>query len=523
MEQTDALRVKREGLDDLTIGVLHLGTKTRLLKEAGFLTLADIRDLSSEVLLQIPFVGRRTTDELIHNHMALREAADRNGSINWEAYCAAVGIPLLPNRPPADGYEFLASLPSFFAALAEALDDKVLATILLDRICKPPASQKTLEEIGAAASPAVTRERVRQKECKLLGQITGGLLNDTYDGLGIHFHPGFAWWWQKAADALADVEEIDVGSFVTLLAALWSIPQEAVMEQLPALVAVVTGEPQNVAGFRAFTTLDARLFANGSRDLSNIQVLKLRIGKTALRLVQAGLPRVGDVVDSLRSGALEKIGYTAVKRVRDHFNLIASCVNEGGVDWTAYRAILKLDCLPSTSPAAPADFVSTLPRVIEHLLRRHEVSRRAVEIFRRRSGKDARDRMTLHQVGEELGTFASSIKREETVLLAWLNDVLVSREFCSLRVWLDGAWLDWWDEASETFAQSPDDYNDFADNLAWRWRVSRKEMDAAVPILWAVFTGYPDGRPLRSQSVIQLADVGATLGRIRLQGFRRVH
>jgi hypothetical protein len=510
-------------VDNLTIGVLHLGAKTRLLEEAGFLTLADVRDLDATLLSQIPSVGRRTVDEFVHNHNALLNAVDRDGSVNWEIYCAAVGIPLLPTRPPVNGGEFLAGLPSFFAALADALDDRILATILLDRISKPTTSQKTLEEIGAAAVPALTRERVRQKERKLLGQITGGLLNETYEGLGIHFHPGFAFWWRKAADALADVEEIDVENFVKLLSNVWSIPQAAVMKQLPALVAVVTGEPQMAPGFRAFTALDPRLFTEGSGELNNLPVLKLRMDKVAIRLAEAGMQRFGDVVHSFRSGDLERMGVAPVKRVTDHFNLVASCLNEGSVDWAGYRAILKLDCLPKTVPATPADFVRTLTQDTENLLRGHEVSVRAVEIFRRRTGKEARERMTLHQVGEELGTFASSIKREETILLAWLNDVLVGREFCSLHVWLDGTWLRWWDEASETFEQSRDDYDDFADSLAWRWRVSRQEMNAAAPTLWAVFTGYPDGRPPRSRSVIHLADADVGLGRIRLQGFRRVH
>jgi len=507
----------------LPIGVLHLGTKTKVLEEAGIRTLSDIRDRGTETLLQLPSIGRRTVDELLHNHIALQNAVELGGGICWEAYCAAVGIPLLPNRLPVDGHEFLSELPAFLAALANVLDDKVLATILLDRISKSPTDQKTLEEIGVDAFPALTRERVRQKERKLLEQVTGGLLNDAYDGLGIHFHPGFSFWWRKAADALANVEEIDVESFVALLAKVWTVPQAAVMRQLAPLVAIVTGEPQMSAGFRALTSLDPRLFNEDSRVLYDLPLVKLRMDKVAVRLAEAGMQVVGDVVDRLRSGDLERMKVGSVKRITDHLNLLASCLNIEVIDWGCYRARVKLDVFPASAPASSSDFVRTLPQAIEDLLKRHRISLRAVEIFQRRTGKDARERMTLHQVGEELGTFGSSIKREETVFLAWLNDVLVSREFCSLLVWLDGAWLDRWAEAQEVFDQFGSDYDRFADNLAQLWRVSRKEIGVASPTLWAVFTGYPDGRPPRYRPVVSVEKAEVTSGRIRLRGFRRIH
>lgn len=519
----DQAAVPDNDFGDLPIGVLHLGVKTKLFEEAGFRTLGDIGDRGVENILKIPSVGRRTVDELTHNYVALRDAADAVDGINWEGYCEAVGIPLLPTRLPFDGNEFLSGLPAFLAALAEVLDDKVLATIILDRISRSPLDQKTLEEIGLEASPALTRERVRQKERKLLEQITGGLLNDAYEGLGIHFHPGFSFWWRKAADALANVEEIDVESFVVLLAEVWSVPQSAVMKQLAPLVAIVTGEPQMAAGFRALTKLDPRLFAKDNRDLYVLPVLKLRMDKAAVRLFDAGIETIGDVVANLRSGDLERMKIGWVKQITDHLNLLAACLDTDGIDWGAYRTKVGLDILPATTSGGPAEFVRTLPKVVEDLLRRHEVSLRAAEIFRLRTGKDARERMTLHQVGEKLGTFGSSIKREETILLAWLNDVIVGREFCNLVIWLDGSWLDRWGEAEEIFDQFGSDYDIFADRLAQLWRLSGKEMGAAGPTLWAVFTGYPDGRPPRYRSVVSAETIEVTPGRIRLQGFRRVH
>lgn len=160
MDQAVALEAYGRDIGELPIGVLHLGTKTKVLEEAGIRTLSDIRDRDTATLLQLPSIGRRTVGELVHNHIALQNAVEPGGGICWEAYCAAVGIPLVPNRLPVNGHEFLSELPAFLAALADVLDDKVLATILQDRISKSPTDQKTLEEIGVDALPALTRERV---------------------------------------------------------------------------------------------------------------------------------------------------------------------------------------------------------------------------------------------------------------------------------------------------------------------------------------------------------------------------
>jgi hypothetical protein len=513
-----------ESADDLSLGVLHIGVKARLFAEAGFQTLGDLAERNAEELMQIKSVGRRTVDELVRNHRALREAVLADGSIDWSRYCDSLGLALLPARAPVDGFEFLRSLPSFFASLAAHLEDETMAVILVERICKSPANQKTLEEIAIAASRPVTRERVRQKESKLLRQITDGLLNDTYDSLGIHFHPEFSSWWRRAADALAGIDEIDVDAFVKIIAQTWEVSEAAVVEQLPALVALVSGEPQMGMSFRALANLDSRLFAPGIGDsVKRIPVLKLRIGKDAIRLVEAGLPLSGDIMSAIQSGELQRIGGPRTKRILDHLNLVASCIKDAHVGWRAYQTALSLECFPQSPPDGPLQFASTLPVVIERLLRIHDISLRAADVFRLRSSRNVEERMTLEEASKKLDTYAPTVKRVETVLLKWLNDVLVSSEYWRLGVWLDETWLAWWAEAFDTFQKSGDSYASFVEKLASRWRLTANEMKIATPTLWAVFTGYPNGRRSAYKAVVPALGSVTIGSRIRLQGFRRVH
>jgi hypothetical protein len=327
-----------------------------------------------------------------------------------------------------------------------------------------------------------------------------------------------------AADALKDHEEIEVSSFVEVLAQAWSVSPGAIRAQLPTIVAIATGDPQLSIGFRFVAKIEPRLFGEMVPDLSRCPVLKLRAGKTALRVWEAGIVDVGGLIELLGSGELRGLNLSVATAAVNHLNLVAGCMTGGGeVNWQHYRDSLDLPRLPARSPATRALFAEHLCDDIGKLLRIHQVTKRATDILRYRTCRDAGTRLTLQQVAERLDTFGSTIKREETDFLAWLNDVIVGGEFWKLDVWLDGGWLEYWADAQTVFDHARSDYDHFADSIAWRWRMTRREIATAAPLLWAVFTGYPDGRPsARRLPAIAVGDT-PPIGRIQLRGFRRLH
>lgn len=525
-EAGEPAALSRHPVDTLSLGVLHLGTKTAWFEQAGYRTIGSVRNLDIDRMIRIPLIGKTTAMELVRKRDALIAACNADSGIDWTAYCSAVGIPLLPDdyRVPAGG-AFLRSIPAFLEAVANRQPDAVSRAVLRDRICRPPDAQKTLEDIARLVAPPLTRERVRQKEAKLLRELTGGLLNDEYDTLGIHFHPDFSRWWRMAADALAGLDEIDVTTFVDILCKTWEVPQAEVMEQLPAIVAIVTGEPQMSGDFRAAARINARLFGTLSDSLESLSVHRLRLGKYADPLTEAGFSTVGSLVAGLRSGTISQAGATVGRRAAAHFEVIAPFItSEGALDWSAYRDALDLRILPASPQGSLADFLKDLRGDIEMLLHSHPVTKRSEEIFRLRTGRDAAERMTLQQVADELGTHLPTIKREETVLLQWLNDVVVSRDFSKLEVWLDGDWLYRWDEARAIFSETADyGYEQFAENLSRHWRVPSQIVKVGAPAIWAVLTGYPDGRRSGWKPVAAVPIDLPSLGVIRLKGFRRLH
>lgn len=510
--------------DSLSIGVLHLGVKTAALTAAGYRFIKDISDADPDAIARVPLVGWRTVEQLVRNRIALTEATRPDTTLDWATYCSTIGVPLLPSAGvPATGAEFMNTLPFFFEEVACHLSDGTFADILRERICQPPGRQTKLEEIAARVSPPLSRERIRQKEKKLLGQLTGGLLNDSYDGLDIQFHPGFSRWWRIASDALADIDDIEVAAFVELLCDTWEVSHDAVMANLPVILAVVTGEPQMSGSFRSATKIDPKLFGVLSDELLSLPVSRLRLGKHAVTLEAAGLTSFGRVVPQLRSGGLVSIGPTAARHVAAHLDQLAKCIKpDGSMDWAAYRRDMSLADLPAVPICNAEEFVADLCQTVERLLRLHPITKRAPEIFVRRTSQDAGNRMTLQRVADELETHLPTIKREESVMLAWLNDVIIAHDFSSLQVWLDASWLRYWAEASDLY-DTAIDYDNFAGNLAWRWRLTGRSIREAAPLLWAVMDGYPDGRRSAYSPPAEIEASAEPMGRIRLRGFRRLH
>lgn len=516
---------------NLPIGVLHLGVKTATLERAGFRTIGDLEKAGGDEINRIPTIGWRTADLLIRNRRILLQASDSEAGTDWDKYCELTEIPLLPRRHrPVSGKEFLACLPEFLTEIAANLADETFAAILRERICQPPRRQKTLEEIAASTRPPVTRERIRQKEKKLLGQLTGGLLNDAYGALEIHFRPEFSYWWRQAADCLSHHDEIGFGEFVDALCSVWSVPKDAVIAQLPPILAIVTGEPQMSGDFRAASRIDSRLFGTLSDELLMLPLSRLRLDRYAKRLADAGTETFGDIVTRLRDGNLGQAG-KAGDVAAQHANLLASCICDNGkVDWHSYREGIGLSCLPDLPVVDAAEFVSTLRPTVSELLTACRITKRAPDIYRLRTSRPLASQMTLQAVADELETHLPTVKREETVFLGFLNGVLIGHDFSKLPVWLDGSWLAYWDEAQTSYEASPGNYADFLENLAWRWRLTVREISRAAPTIWAVLSGYPNDRrskgKVKKPSVVrEIAPLSPQLpvGRIRLRGFRRLH
>ena len=524
--------VKSEAMPDslrrLPAGVLHIGDKAKWLRQAGLQTVGQVADaIEDGKRTNIKGLGPTTVALIFARVSALASNMDDDGHTDWKAYCVKAGITLLPGGPPpATGADFLGSLPTLLQELAAALPDEVYRDILNSRLSKAPGEGKTLEEIASNAYPPITRERVRQKEKKLLRQLAGGLIHDVYGGLNVHFHPDYSTWWRRAAASFRENEQASFDEFVGTLAESWNVERDALIEPLPIIVAIVTGEPQMPEGFRSSLRVNPILFGDLSETFMSTPLRALRVGRHIHRLEQAGLRTAGDIV-SLCRHSVETVSTTvALREAVAQVETLADCLRaDGETDWSAYRMRLGLETIPTGVVLSAEDFVDQLVSIVGELLTKCRITLRSEEIYRLRTSRPSYCRLTLEDTARHLQTHGPSVKREETEFLQFLNDIIIEGEFCRATVWIDSSWLRFWQDAEHVFGNCGADIECFAVELSRIWRLDRSHVELALPTLWAVLSGYPNGRPSRAvRDDDSLEPEPATEPvRIRLRGFRRVH
>lgn len=514
----------------MSVGILRLGGKERRLREQEIETLGDLADIWPLKYPNPYGLGSGSIRKLNANLAALQSASSEDEGISWDVYAEATGADLIPSvAPPGSAKEFLRNLPGILSETAHVLADPVLADILLNRLAKGPKEQKTLEQIASEAVPRVTRERIRQKEKKLLVQIAGGLIWDEYGGLNLIFRAEFSDWWKRAAQHFEGQEEIGFESFVSGLASVWNADIADITLQLPIILAIVTGEVQMPSKFKVPNRLDSFYYGDFPDSTSQLLLTKLRLDKTASLLAEYGYETLGDVCEGCLSGDLFSECPNPAKRVVDHLNLIRGAIDDSGsMNWQAYADLQKLAVLPSQRRSTANNFAGHLIADLSELIAHLNMPGRAGDIFRLRTSLPPKTRKTLQGAADVLETFGPTIKREEGILLQNLNDVLIDRDYSGLKFWLDDSFLFYWKEAEAAYLLAENNYLVFSDLISDCWSLTHEEADAAAPSLWAVINGYPNGRPAgkrgkkRKEVLSQTAEPTPS-GRIRLTGFRRVH
>jgi hypothetical protein len=515
---------------DLPVGILHIGHKALWFRHAGMTTIGQISSAWPVGTGQIPNIGPSTIDLIGERFASVLASVRDSENLDWELYTGLIGAAFLPEQADfATGDAFLASLPSVVEQIAACLKDPLDAAILLRRIAKPPGEQETLDDLAKSQTPRVSRERVRQKERGLLKELARALIWDDYGELGIHFRSSFSARWKAAAERFRGSEEITFAGFMTGLCDVWGVSADAVIQQSPVIMAIVTGDAQMPVSFRSGFRIDPRYYGPLPASTTCLKLRVLRLGKHADGLLEYGIETVGDLIDCCRTGRITKIESKASREGLAQLSILAGCLAEdGAVDWSCYRERQKILVVPETAPASPAGFTAAIADDLEVLLRDSGITGRAVDIFRLRTSRQLSERLTLDETAKRLGTYGPSVKREETVFLEFLNDLVIGRDFARAPAWLDDTWLGYWREANEIYLSAPANFDTFARVLSSRWALPQSAWFGSLPTLWAVLCGYPDGRPQARRRARMTAkpapsETAADTGRIRLAGFARLH
>lgn len=501
----------------LPVDVLCIGVKGRLIRKAGYRTVGDLVSADPAKLTAIPSVGKTTIRLALERASQLASVAI-DDAIDWPAWSSAAGLPLAPGHPVASGREMVGILPSTLDGIAAGLEDPVLRDILSLRLMARPREQASLDDIASSHprsnGKTVSRQRIQQMEAHLLRQLTGTLVHGRDMGLGICIHPDFSSWWKHMAGVFAGDEELSIDDFLTRMATAWDVTVAEIIPYVPGICAIVTGSTRLPLELRSAVRLPPQLYALDEDSLAQ-PVRRFRFGKRGEQLERDGFTSLSAVLDLAKTGHCPS-------GVLEHLDIIAGCSLDGKISWSQYRQVLALPALPATPPSNHAEFSKRFALTIRQMLEVPLPTARSVQIFWLRTRQPENTRPTLEAVASQLGTYSSSVKREETELLQWLHRTLVDRRQGRLPFWIDGEWLAIFREAATIFDDCDEDFERFGAALAVRWNLTLRDLDEALPALWAILTGYPVGRRYSGRSANPTTVVHAP-ARIQLRGFRTLH
>ena len=285
-------------IGSLPIGVLHIGCVARRLEDRGCTTVGHLLAAQAQGELSLFGLAPASIGDVLRSLDCLVSSIGAGG-VNWSEYCRRLSIQLIapPGSIPS-GRAFLASIPSMLEEVAGALDNPVDAALLLDRIGRVPGDRAPLESIASSARPAITRERVRQRESALLRRLTDALFWASYGELRLHFSPEILHWWALLRDEFGGELEVEFDAFVARLCALLEVADAELMRVLPVILAIVTGDTRVPAsfrdGYRRLPAFSVRLCANDRAR----RVTVLRTGRHAAQLASLGIRTIGDLLDS---------------------------------------------------------------------------------------------------------------------------------------------------------------------------------------------------------------------------------
>lgn len=512
---------------DVPVTALRLPKKTEILEARGLTTVVELVDgMKSGMLWQLPGIGLGTI-RMIERRLSLLPAAidPDTGMVNWQSYAQACGFELVPERPVSSGQEFLSAFPSAIEGILRLHENPVDRLILIERLAKEPGERKTLEEIARSSPQRITRERVRQRQERLLTALSNALLHDDHRELGFHFRESFSSRWKAAAELFSGKSEVAFREFLEGLEQAWEVPSSELLPNLPFVTSVLTSRAQIPHQLRQGMKLHPRLHGPVSNQVARAPITWLTTGRALGDIRDRGVDTIGDFIDAARNGSLPATHTSVGKCCTELLAALGEALDEdGSLDWMTYGAAMKLSVLPTAGRDTPEAFLRHLNVDLEEIIRDNAITLRAADIFRLRTCLPQSTRRTLAEVAEMLGCHGPSIKREESIVLDTLNGQFVDRDFTFSRVIYRPQYLRWWREARLAYDEDRSSYLSFCNALARGWSLPLGVVHDNAEALWAVFARYPNGRrmPVRRRNhtpAVSEFDGGT----IVLRGFRRLH
>ncbi|WP_156455876.1 MULTISPECIES: hypothetical protein [Stenotrophomonas] len=536
----------------ISLDVLRIGEIERRLKDSNINSLGD---LLSRIAITPGFLNKKTKLEhheihvLRHRLLLIESLLDEDGNVDWEKFqeielfdiapsikdnehhkpirCDSLAT-FFPRQPIADGHSFLSSIPEVLTAFISSRGSDIDTLILENRVLKYPEERMTLEGVATASFSKVTRERVRQREKKMLSSLSDLFSGSPKNASKLALRADFIDYWHRARDHFPAEGEVSLYDFVHGLHCVWDVPHSTVLANLPLILAVLTSKASLPFGLASQIREGCDFLAPLPVQIEEAPISAFPC-EIALADFQAlGINTVGELWQGFRDQILPGPNTKLGKSLRAFARALRTSSREADAtfDWKAYCEALGVIRISGDPIECVADALTRLPEIVETAISIGNYPRNSKAIFRMRIAVNRKTRPTLQQVAEKLCTFGPCIKRDETLLLRGLNSLLVERELCTSLLLIDKAHLEAWQQLAGLFSESAGDFNKFGRLVKLHCQEVPESSSATLEAAWSILNQYPGGRN-RSRKILDHAHTYASLqtpgSAIKLRGFRRVH
>lgn len=517
---------------NLTLGQLHLHNEIDRLKKIGVQNLDQLLALFADGLPEIRGIGKKSRINLLKIATCADSAISESGIMDWEFFAEMAGFHTLPNPdiPLTTGSEFLASLEGIVQTLTTQCFDEVETATLVDRLIPIKKDTATLEELGRRFG--VTRERIRQKQKKIIGRISAAVLENYYEGLSFRFTQQFSDFWRAAAEYFRGTDSVTYNEFIEGLSKVWKVERHHLIPHLPLIYTILTSNSTLPKEFNQSVRLPPRIF-----DIKNPQDLIkpftfLHPSKFLARTIKkTGVNSIKELLDALRDDISFVNSNTIDRLISEILDPLSRTVTlQGEIAWQEFYNIKTIKLVPKDDSGSPAFFVKHAIETISAFIEHTKITRHSLAIFQFRTVPEAAHRKTLYQTGELLGCEGPSIKRGENELLERLHDAIFSDDYTTAGASFSNYFIKHWKKARKIYRQSSNQ-DRFADLLAIEWEIPIHELAKIIPMVVCVIEGRPKGysgkrflAPTQSTDMRnQTPDESIIPSIIRLRGFRSIH
>jgi hypothetical protein len=525
-------RIMSEKAAKLTLAQIHLHNEIEKLEKIGIQNLDQLLGLFAEGLPKIRGVGTKARKNLLKIAISADSAISESGEIDWDVFAEMAGFRTIPNPEVqlTTGTEFLSSLDGVVQKLTTQCFDEVESATLVDRLIPLKKNTVTLEELGRRFG--VTRERIRQKQKKVIEIISAAVLENYYEGLSFRFTQHFSQFWRAAAEYFRGTDSVSYNEFIEGLTKVWNVERQRVIPHLPLIYAILTSNSTLPSEFNELGRLPPKIFdIKQPQDLAK-PFTSLHPSKSLAKTIEKiGVNSIEQLLGALRINS-SKLNRRTIDRLTSEIldPLSRTVTLKGGIAWQEFYKIKRIQCIPEIDSESPGLFVRHAIETVAEFIEHTEITGRSAGIFRLRTVPEAAERKTLDQAGKLLGCKGPSIKREENELLARLHDAILAEDYTAAGACFRTSFIKHWKKARKIYRQACKQ-DRFAALLSMEWELPVTDVTKITPMITCIIEGRPKGytgkrylepKPT-TDSRHRSSEATETPSVIRLRGFRTIH